>query len=156
MYLFPRGANITSAPEAAEQDIKTLLSNLHLINDNGKLKNAALLLFGKDPKKYFTSAYFKIGRFGESDADLKFQDVVEGNLIEMADKVMEILKNKYLVFQIHYEGMQRVEELEYPEPALREAIFKLLFTKTIKAQPFNSAFMTTGYRFGIPVPCRTN
>ncbi|MFN2396958.1 MAG: ATP-binding protein [Bacteroidales bacterium] len=120
------------APDAGEEDTKTLLNNLHLINDNGKLKNAALLLFGKDPKKYFTSAYFKIGRFGESDADLKFQDVVEGNLIEMADKVMEILKNKYLVFPIHYEGMQRVEELEYPEPALREAIFNAIVHKDYK------------------------
>ena len=105
------------APDAGKEDTKTLLKNLHLINDNGELKNSALLLFGKDPKKYFTSAYFKIGRFGESDADLKFQDVVEGNLIEMADKVMEILEHKYLIRPIHYEGMQRVEELEYPEPA---------------------------------------
>lgn len=120
------------ASDAAEEDTKTLLSNLHLINGNGKLKNAALLLFGNDPKKYFTSAYFKIGRFGKSDADLKFQDVVEGNLIEMADKVLEILKNKYLVFPIHYEGMQRVEELEYPEPALREAILNAIVHKDYK------------------------
>lgn len=121
------------APDAAEEDTETLLSNLHLVNDSGKLKNAALLLFGKDPKKYFTSAYFKIGRFGESDADLKFQDVVEGNLIEMADKVMEILKGKYLTSPIHYEGMQRVEELEYPEPALREAILNAIVHKDYKS-----------------------
>lgn len=119
-------------PDVAEEDTKTLLNNLHLINDNGKLKNAALLLFGKDPKKYFTSAYFKIGRFGESNADLKFQDVVEGNLIEMADKVMEILKGKYLTSPIHYEGMQRVEELEYPELALREAILNAIVHKDYK------------------------
>ena len=120
------------ALDAAEEDTKTLLSNLHLLNENGKLKSAALLLFGKDPKKYFTSAYFKIGRFGESDADLKFQDVVEGNLIEMADKVMDILKNKYLVFPIRYEGLQRIEELEYPEPALREAILNAIVHKDYK------------------------
>lgn len=120
------------AADAAEEDTKILLSNLHLINDNGKLKNAALLLFGKDPKKYFTFAYFKIGRFGESDADLKFQDVVEGNLIEMADKVMEILERKYLIRPIRYEGMQRVEELEYPEPALREAILNAIVHKDYK------------------------
>jgi len=120
------------APDATEENTKTLLSNLHLINDNGKLKNAALLLFGKDPKKYFTSAYFKIGRFGGSDADLKYQDVVEGNLIEMADKVMEILDRKYLIKPIHYEGLQRVEELEYPEPALREAILNAIVHKDYK------------------------
>jgi ATP-dependent DNA helicase RecG len=108
------------------------LSNLHLITDDGKIKNAALLLFGRDPKKYFTSAYFKIGRFGESDSDLKFQDVVEGNLVQMVDKVMEILKNKYLIFPIRYEGLQRIEELEYPEPALREAILNAIVHKDYK------------------------
>jgi len=117
------------ASDAEDDDTRTLLSNLHLTNEKGKLNNAALLLFGKDPKKYFTSAYFKIGRFGESDADLKFQDVVEGNLIEMADKVMGILKGKYLTLPIHYEGMQRIEELEYPEPALREAILNAIVHK---------------------------
>ncbi|MGS2762746.1 ATP-binding protein [Sinomicrobium sp. M5D2P9] len=120
------------APDAAEEDPETLLNNLHLLDNNGKLKNAALLLFGKDPKKYFTSAYFKIGRFGQSDADLKFQDVIEGSLIEMADKVMEILQSKYLVSPIRYEGMQRIEELEYPEPALREAILNAIVHKDYK------------------------
>lgn len=120
------------APDAAESDPKTLLHNLHLVNDSGKLKNAALLLFGKDPRKYFPSAYFKIGRFGESDTDLRFQDVVGGNLIEMPEKVMEILKNKYLVSPIRYEGLQRVEELEYPETALREAILNAIVHKDYK------------------------
>jgi hypothetical protein len=31
---------------------------------------AALLLFGKRPKKYAQAAYFKIGRFGRSHSDL--------------------------------------------------------------------------------------
>ncbi|MFH1319305.1 MAG: ATP-binding protein [Bacteroidota bacterium] len=117
------------APYAAKEDTKTLLCNLHLVNKEGNLKNAALLLFGKEPKAYFTSAYFKIGRFGETDADLKFQDIIEGNLIEMADKVMEILRSKYLISPIRYEGLQRIEELEYPEPALREAILNAIIHK---------------------------
>ncbi|MCP6769315.1 hypothetical protein NL529_31155, partial [Klebsiella pneumoniae] len=41
------------AQTAAEEDTKTILSNLHLITDDGKIKNAAILLFGRDPKKYF-------------------------------------------------------------------------------------------------------
>lgn len=121
------------APDATGEDTKTVLSNLHLIDDNGKLKNAALLLFGKDPKKYFTTASFKIGRFGASDADLKFQDVVEGSLIKMADKVLEILKSKYLVSPIRFEGLQRIEDLEYPEPALREAILNAIVHKDYKS-----------------------
>ena len=81
-------------PGAAKEDTITLLKNLHLVNDEGNPKNAALLLFSHNPQKYFTTSYFKIGKFGESDADLRFQDIVEGNLIEMADKVMDILRSK--------------------------------------------------------------
>lgn len=65
--------------DAIKDGIKNVLESLHLVNEKGKLKCAALLLFGKDHLKYFTHAYFKIGRFGQSDHDLKFQDTVEGN-----------------------------------------------------------------------------
>jgi ATP-dependent DNA helicase RecG len=47
---------------------------------------------------------------------------VETNLFVMADKVLEILKSKYLIRPIAYKGLERVEPLEYPEAALREAI----------------------------------
>ncbi len=40
----------------------------------------------------------------------------------MADRVPEVLCSKYLTAAISYEGLQRIEQLEYPEPALREAI----------------------------------
>jgi len=52
------------------------------------------LVFGKNPLKYFTTAYFKIGRFGVADHDLLFQDIVEGNILTMADRVIEILRSK--------------------------------------------------------------
>lgn len=106
-----------------------LLENLELVNDGGELRNATLLLFGKRPMKYFLSCYFKIGRFGESNADLRFQDTVEGNIFEMVDKVMERLKEKYLVSPISYNGLHRVETLEYPEVGLREALLNAIVHK---------------------------
>jgi len=116
--------------ENVEKDnITTLLKNLRLINKEGHLTNAALLLFGKDPGQYFITAIFKIGRFGKSPTDLKFQDIVEGNIFQMADQVLEILKTKYLIRPISYEGLQRIEPLEYPEDALREAIFNSVIHK---------------------------
>jgi ATP-dependent DNA helicase RecG len=39
---------------------------------------------------------------------------------------MDILKSKYLISPIHYEGLQRIEQLEVPEEALREAIFNAI------------------------------
>jgi ATP-dependent DNA helicase RecG len=114
---------------AVNTDTLTFLENLDLINENGELLMAALLLFGKRPKKYAPAAYFKIGRFGKSHSDLKFQDLVEGNLLDMADRVMEILSTKYLIRPISYKGLQRLEGLEYPEAALREAILNAIIHK---------------------------
>jgi ATP-dependent DNA helicase RecG len=117
-------------PIEAEWDSKhAVLTNLNLIDENGRLKNAALLLFGKNPNKYFSSVSFRIGKFGNSHHDLLFHDVIEGNLFEMPDKVLAILKSKYLVMNIRYEGLQRIEELEYPEDALREAILNAIIHK---------------------------
>ncbi len=110
-------------------DTLTFLKNLDLINENGELLIAAVLLFGKRPKKYAPAAYFKIGRFGKSDSDLKFQDVVEGNILDMPDKIIEILDTKYLTRPIFYKGLQRIEGLEYPEAALREAILNAIIHK---------------------------
>ena len=88
-----------------------------------------MLLFGKRPKKYAPAAYFKIGRFGQSPGELLFQDIVEGNILDMADTVMEILNRKYLIRPISYEGLLRKEPLEYPEQALREAILNAIIHK---------------------------
>ncbi len=114
---------------AVNADTLTFLKNLDLINENGELLMAAVLLFGKRPKKYAPAAYFKIGRFGKSHSDLKFQDVVEGNILDMADKIISILDTKYLIRPISYKGLQRIEGLEYPEAALREAILNAIIHK---------------------------
>lgn len=108
---------------------ESVLKNLNLVNEDGLLKNAAVLLFGKNPGKFFTSVEFKIGRFGKDETDLMFQDLVDGNIIQMTDRVVEILKSKYLISPIHYEGLQRIEPLEIPEDALREAIFNSIVHK---------------------------
>ena len=55
--------------------------------------------------------------------------MVETNIFEMADKVIEILKTKYLVRPISYKGLERMEPLEYPETALREAILNAIIHK---------------------------
>lgn len=114
---------------ADKDDMLTLLQNLDLITPEGKLRAATVLLFDKRPQRHFIHSYFKIGKFGTSDADLKFQDTVEGNIFEMVDKVIQLLKDRYLISPITYEGIQRIEKLEYPEPALREAVTNAIVHK---------------------------
>ena len=115
--------------EERNEPIEVLLENLNLINDEGKLKNAALLLFAKKPQRYFTSVQFKIGRFSGNEANLITQDVIEGNIIQMADRVVEMLKSKYLTMPITFKGMNRIEKLEIPE------VFKNLHLAGTYAQP---------------------
>ena len=127
IHLATRGNRL--APDASQADVTTLLENLHLYNEDGQLKFAAVLLFGLNPLKFFSTAYLKIGRFEKSDADLRFQDVVTGNLLDMPDKVLDVLRSKYLTSPITYQGINRVETLEYPEEALREALLNAIVHK---------------------------
>ena len=112
-----------------------VLENLGLITEDGKLKNAALLLFAKNPRRYFTCVEFKIGRFRRNVADLIIQDVIEGNIIQMTDRVVQVLKAKYLTSPIHYEGMKRREPLEVPEEALREILYNAIAHKDYTGAP---------------------
>ncbi len=115
--------------EERNMPIEMLLENLDLIDEEGKLKNAALLLFAKKPQRYFTSVRFNIGRFSGSESNLITQDVIEGNIIQMADRVVEVLKSKYLTMPITFKGMNRIEKLEVPEDALREILYNAIVHK---------------------------
>ena len=110
-----------------EEDTETLLDKLHLIN-NGYLTNAALLLFSKDPERYFTGAFIKVGFF-ETDADLIYQDEVRGSLFEQIDKVIELIFFKYMKAKISYDGLQRIEEYFVSEASMREAILNAIVHK---------------------------
>lgn len=97
-------------------DIEKLFRNLNLINEDGELTRAALLLFGKEPTRFFHSAFFKVGRFrGTDETDLIIQDRIEGNLFVMVDQVVNLLRAKYLMSPISYEGMLRERRSKYPK-----------------------------------------
>lgn len=122
-YFIKRGIGAKRIPESARNDsIETILRTRNLIGEDGRLKLAAVLLFGKNPQKYCLTSRTKIGMFGQGYSDLDIQDLIEGNLIQMPDKVINVLDAKYLVRPIHYEGIQRIEPLEIPVDALREII----------------------------------
>ena len=129
-YFLRKGIDAQRIPEGQlNAPTVDVLTSLGLVDEEGGLKNAAILLFGKKPQRFFPSVMFKIGRFGRNDADLMFQDVIEGNIIQMADRVMDALQAKYLVSPIRFEGMQRYEKLEIPKEALREVLYNAIAHK---------------------------
>ena len=129
-YFLRKGIKAGRIDESeANASTMTVLQNLHMVDDEGHLKNAALLLFCKSPGRYFTGTEFKIGRFHSDMDDLVSQEMIEGSIIQMAERVIRMLKDKFLTMPIHYEGLQRVEELEVPEDALREILYNAICHK---------------------------
>ncbi len=115
-------------PEAAlQENDAALLERLHLTQD-GACKRAAALLFHADPGRWFTGAFIKIGFF-ESNADLVYQDEINGPLLVQVNKTIELLQAKYMKALISYEGLQRVETWPVPLPALREALLNAVVHK---------------------------
>ncbi len=124
--LFKRDA-VTAGrlPDISNLSSKELLKKLHLLTEKG-LTNAALVLFGKDPGEFYPNLFVKIGRFGLNMVDMRFQEVCEGNLFRLLRDVMEQLEKKFLIKPVRFEGLRRLEELEYPVPALREMLLNAL------------------------------
>ena len=101
-----------------------LLEKLNLLDGN-LLKRAAVLLFHRNPEKWITGSFVKIGFF-ESDADLRYQDEVHGSLMIQADRVIDLLYTKYLTAEISYDNITRIEHYPFPKDAVREAVFNAL------------------------------
>jgi len=114
-------------PEALAANNAELVERLHLV-DAGMLKRAALLMFHEDPERWFTGAFVKVGMF-RSNADLLYHEEIHGDLFAQMERTIEILRTKYMIAWITYEGVQRVETYPVPEAALREAVLNALIHK---------------------------
>lgn len=121
--------------------IPELFEKLRL-TENGQLKRAAVILFGKDPGKFYPGTFVKIGRFGKparpsggGDTDIIFQEVEEGNLIVLLQAVLNQLNHKFLIRTIAFEGVHRIEKGEYPYAAIREMLLNALVHRNYMGAP---------------------
>lgn len=126
--------NAGRLPENEALTLPELFEKLRL-TENGQLKRSALILFGKDPGKFYPNTFVKIGRFGKDDADLKFQETEEGNLIVLLQAVLNQLNHKFLTRPIEFEGMHRIEKGEYPVAAIREMLLNALVHRNYMGAP---------------------
>ncbi len=126
--------NTGRLPENDGLDLTELFEKLRL-TENGQLKRAAIILFGKDPGKFYPGIYVKIGRFGKDDTDIIFQETEEGNLIMLLQAVLNQLNHKFLIRSIGFEGMHRIEKGEYPLAAIREMLLNALVHRNYMGAP---------------------
>lgn len=64
-------------PDTNGLTTQQILDKLRLTEGN-KLKRAAIILFGKDPNRFYPNIQVKIGRFGKDSTDLRFHEIVRG------------------------------------------------------------------------------
>jgi len=110
---------------------KETLGKLNLIKKD-KLTNAAILLFGKNPQKFFLQAETRCARFKGTEP-LEFIDmkVFGGNIIDQREDALEFVKEH---IQLHAEikGTERIERWEYPIEAIREAVTNAICHRNYK------------------------
>ncbi|HBG48806.1 MAG TPA: transcriptional regulator [Cyanobacteria bacterium UBA9971] len=104
--------------------VSQVLERLKLIVD-GKITNAAIILFGKDPQKHFINALTRVGRF-KTESTIIGDRRIEGNLFKQIDEAEESIKN---FINVRYEikgKLQREDIWDYPLEAIREALLNAL------------------------------
>ncbi len=121
-------------PDTTDLTTFQILDKLHLTVGD-KLKRSALILFGKDPSRFFPNIQVKIGRFGIDSSDLKFHEIIEGNLVHLLSEVPIQLNYKFLTRPIKFEGLQREEKDLYPSQAIREMLLNALVHRTYMGAP---------------------
>ena len=121
-------------PDSDGLSTPELLEKLRLTK-NGELKRAAIVLFGKDPGSFYPNTFVKIGKFEDDDFTIRFQETEEGNIIQVLDNVLRTLDYKFLIRNISFVGMNRIENLEYPIVALREMLLNALIHRNYMGAP---------------------
>lgn len=118
----------------ADEKPLAVLEKLRLI-ETGKPTRAAILLLGKEPKRFYPSAYIKAGRF-KSLTTIVDDKEFDGTLFQQIEDAMswfrDRLETRLIIgkrtvsgYQKRLSGLelaQREEVWEYPLSALREAV----------------------------------
>lgn len=106
-----------------KDSVDVILSKLGLMVD-GKLTNGAILLFSKNPQKYFVNLCVRIGRF-KTEATIIDDKWAIGNLFKQFEETENILKQ---LISVKYEinDFYRKDIWDYPISALREVVLNAL------------------------------
>lgn len=104
-----------------ETPLMEALNRLNLIQDK-KLTNTAILLFGKDPQKFFPQVKIRAGRLkGVEGLDFIDMKVLEGTIPELREKAMKFIMG-HIRHAIFFDANRRYDKWEYPLRAIEEVL----------------------------------
>ena len=102
-----------------DEPIEEIFGKLGLM-ENGKINNAGMLLFGKNPQKYFDHARVRVVRL-KDNITIIGDRWIEGNLFNQFRETEEAIKN-FINVRYEIKGFEREDIWDYPLEAIREAI----------------------------------
>jgi ATP-dependent DNA helicase RecG len=120
-----RRAEIRGLAGPVTSDRRQLLRNLDVLTEvGGDLipTRGGLLVFGRDPQRLLPHSEIRLARFkGVEMGDFIDRADLRGTLPEMIDEAEKFVQRNIRLIGFR-EGFQRVDRLEYPLAAVREAI----------------------------------
>ena len=127
-----RREDIRKVHKPEKLDISTLLLNLSAAKKvNGDIipTNAGMLLFGKNPQRFVLQSQLRAARFAGKTLTGDFLDRLDcsGTLWEIVEQAEDFVRKNIRLFGFRTEySFQRIDKLEYPIKAIREAIINAL------------------------------
>lgn len=108
-----------------EDGIEKIFSALHVLTDDGRLTNSALLLFAKDPQRFFRTSEVRCAQFYGTKVEkpIRNYQVFTGSLFEMIDKAVGFVMSR-IDARVGKRDLSPDAPVEYelPESAVAEAI----------------------------------
>ena len=127
-----KGINKGRIPPSAESARSTLerLHHFNVLTTGDGMTNGAVVLFGKEPSRFFSHCKVKLARFEGTGMD-KFRDqmVVEDNLFNQFSAIHDFCR-KHMFLSGDQDDFDSKNELTVPLKVVREATLNLLIHRT--------------------------
>ena len=112
-------------PLAVRDSMEKVFSSIHVLTDDGRLTNSALLLFAKDPQRFFRTSEVRCAQFYGTKVEkpIRNYQVYTGTLFEMIDKAVGFVMSR-IDARVGKRDQSADAPVEYelPESAVAEAI----------------------------------
>ena len=114
-------------PESAYPEPEAVLRKFGMISSDGRVTQAAVLLFGK-PNNEIDGSIVKIGEFSD-EGELLREEIINLPVIMQPDAVTKALFEKYIPDTFEYAQVRRSVVNRYPHKAIREAVVNAIIHK---------------------------
>ncbi|MBR1834440.1 MAG: putative DNA binding domain-containing protein [Bacteroidales bacterium] len=119
------------------RDIKEQLASLSLYDlENDRPTNAAVILFGKNPRHFLPGAYVQYVKFDGRDraATIINERVFSGGLVEMLPKLDVFTENSVVTTRpVPITAFREKQTISYPKDALRELLLNAVMHRDYQA-----------------------